>query len=141
MATLKAFLQPIEEITKEIEVSDRFKDPKTGEIEKFKIRKLTVSEHQTIESQCLKQTLGRGKKKPPTSKFDTAEYQNLIMYKSVIYPNLDEQDIQDFYGVLSGDRVLPKMLTKNEFDNLFDEISELNGLNDTMDDKVEDAKN
>ena len=137
MATLKDFLVKSENKIKEIKVSDRFTDEK-GNPSKFKIRKLTVTETQQIEAECTTQ---RKTRRGVDRDFNTTKYQNLLMTKSVVFPDLNEKEIQDFYGVMSADKVLPVMLESDEYNALLSEVMELNGMFNGFDEEIEEAKN
>ena len=61
--------------------------------------------------------------------------------RCVVFPNLNDKDLQDSYGVMGAEKLLKEMLKPGEYQDLIKKIQEVNGFNVSMDELVEEAKN
>ena len=72
--------------------------------------------------------------------FDTVKYLELLADKCVVYPDLHNVELQDFYNEMDSIKLLKKhLLNPGEYDDLMQKIQEINGY--SLDDAVEEAKN
>ena len=74
---------------------------------------------------------------------DQDKFNGLILTHSVVFPDLDNAELQTSYGC-PGDpeKLLKKMLTIGEYNQLSQAVMDLSGLNDEdPDELVEEAKN
>ena len=110
---------------------------KEGKVEKWKLKTITADENDAIRKQCYKQVqVGKRMKQ----EFDTVKYLELLADKCVVYPDLHNVELQDFYNVMDSIKLLKKhLLNPGEYDDLMQEIQEINGY--SLDDAVEEAKN
>jgi len=133
MASLSAFLNPIKIESKEVIVSDRFKE--NGEVVPFVIRPITQEENEEI--------LRRHKKtdKKGNETFDQIGYSHDLAASAVVFPDLENAELQKAYGVLGKAKLLKKMLLIGEFTALCEAVRELSGLNKDINDDIEEAKN
>ena len=126
--SLESFM--LKDEVKEVEcvASNRFVD-KEGKVEKWKLKTITADENDAIRKQCYKQVqVGKRMKQ----EFDTV--------KCVVYPDLHNVELQDFYNEMDSIKLLKKhLLNPGEYDDLMQEIQEINGY--SLDDAVEEAKN
>ena len=134
--SLESFM--LKDEAKEVEyvASTRIKD-KDGNPEKWKLRTITADENDAIRKQCYKQVqVGKRMKQ----EFDTVKYLELLADKCIVYPDLHDVKLQDFYKEMDSIKVLKKhLLYPGEYDDLMQEIQEINGY--SLDDAVEEAKN
>ena len=86
MASLSAFLNPIKIESKEVIVSDRFKE--NGEVVPFVIRPITQEENEEI--------LRRHKKtdKKGNETFDQIGYSHDLAASAVVFPDLENAELQ-----------------------------------------------
>lgn len=133
MASLSAFLNPIKIESKGVIVSDRFKE--NGEVVPFVIRPITQEENEEI--------LRRHKKtdKKGNETFDQIGYSHDLAASAVVFPDLENAELQKAYGVLGKAKLLKKMLLIGEFTALGEAVRELSGLNKDINDDIEEAKN
>ena len=134
--SLESFM--LKDEVKEVEyiASSRFKD-KEGNIEKWKLKTITADENDAIRKQCYKQVQAGKRMK---QEFDTVKYLELLADKCVVYPDLHDVDLQNFYGEMDSIKLLKKLLLNpGEYDDLMAEIQRINGY--SLDDAVEEAKN
>ena len=65
-----------------------------------------------------------------------------MMVASVVYPNLNDKDLQDSYGVMTPEDLLTEMVDNPGEYNAFGKfINEYNGFTEGLNEKVEKAKN
>jgi hypothetical protein len=60
---------------------------------------------------------------------------------SVAYPNLNDAELQNSYGVMGAEALLEAMLTAGEYITLSGKVAEINGFNESVEELVEEAKN
>ena len=61
---------------------------------------------------------------------------------SVVEPNLNNKDLQDSYGVMTPEELIKEMIDNpGEYNNFARFIQEYNGFDETLNEKVEKAKN
>lgn len=134
--SLESFM--LKEEVKEVEyvASNRFKD-KDGNVEKWRLKTITADENDAIRKQCYKQVqVGKRMKQ----EFDTVRYLELLADKCIVYPDLHDVKLQDFYKEMDAIKLLKKhLLNPGEYDDLMQQIQEINGY--SLDDAVEEAKN
>lgn len=116
----------------EYKVSDRFDEP-------FRIKVLSETINSAIKEKAMKIAVNNGK---ADTDLDMNLYSLLLCVESITYPNLNDAELQDSYGVKRPDDLLKEMLTGGEFTNLFLKVTEVNKVNyQSFEEKVEEAKN
>lgn len=96
-----------------------------------------------LKSESTKRTMiTQGKRKGQyNTDFDHFKYQRLLTVESVVFPNLNDKDLQDSYGTFGADELLGKMLTIGEIAEAAKIAQEVNGFEIELDDLVEEVKN
>ncbi len=133
MSSLNAFLNPIQVENKEVIVSNRFQED--GKPVPFIIRPVTQEENK----QLIKKYSRRDKK--GVESFDRAEYVSELTASAVVFPDLTNAELQKAYGVLGASSLLQKMLYVGEYATLAQEVQELSGLDQDINENIEEAKN
>lgn len=139
MANLIAFLKEnAEQIpNKKIVVSNRFKDADGNPIE-WEIRAITCDENDELQRDCYVQ------RKQPNGQMirelDQTKFTNLLLVESVVYPDLNDKELQDSYGVKTPTALLKKMLFPREENALAEAVVEF-GKSEKIDALVDEAKN
>lgn len=133
MSSLKAFLNPIKVENKEVEVGKRFVEE--GEIVPFTIKPITQKENE----QLIKKHTKTDKK--GVQNFNQTEYVQALTASAVVFPNLQDAELQKAYGVLGDVEVLKVMLLVGEFATLSEEVQKLSGLDVDINDGIEEVKN
>lgn len=126
---IKNFFKPCE-ITREIEISDRFCD-EDGNISTFTIKSLTEIENEAIKTECF----------DSNGNFDKTKYQIKIICKSVINPSLSNSELQAYYKVLGEEKLVKSMLLSGEYEFLCNEVMKICGFNEDFFEKVDFLKN
>jgi uncharacterized protein YbcV (DUF1398 family) len=133
MSSLQAFLNPITVENKEVIVSNRFQED--GKPVPFVIRPITQEENK----QLIKKHTKKDKKGNDT--FDRAEYISELTANAVVFPDLTNAELQKAYGVLGASSLLQKMLYVGEYAELAQAVQNLSGLDDDINNNIEQAKN
>lgn len=129
-----------EEVTKYV-ASERFKDESGKPIE-WELKSFTTEESEELNKQCLKRIpVPGGYKGQYTKDIDTDKFKALMVSSCVVYPNLNDKQLQDSYGVMSADALVKKMLKPGEYQDLANKIQEISGYKILQEDLVEEAKN
>lgn len=105
-------------------------------------RPMSTKENEALRDECMTEIPVKGKPNMYRPKLDTTKYTSTMICACVIEPNLNDKGLQDSYGVMTPTELLKEMVDDpGEYTNLVVFIQEFNGFTETMDDKVEEAKN
>lgn len=112
----------------------RFKAP-------FEIKTLTGDDLTELRKQAMRRTVDR-RTHQVTEQMDENKFEDLVVVSSVVVPNLYDAKLQKSWQAL-GDpaKVLGRMLTSGEYNELTTRIMDVSGLNEDPNDLVEEAKN
>ncbi len=124
---------------KKIVVSDRFKD-ENGKVVPWVIRPVSAEEDDLIRKQCTKRVPVVGKKNQFTQDFDANKYLAKLAATAVVYPDLNNAELQNSYKAMGAEQLVKLMLYKDEFDKLSEELVNETNTED-MEDLVDEAKN
>lgn len=106
----------------------------------FVIQEITNEENEKLQKSVTKITKTRSGQ--ITQNMDQDKYAKELILDSVIQPDLNSEELQQFYGTLADPYgTLKKMLSIGELTALIQEVNKLSGVDEALDDKVEDAKN
>lgn len=136
-----ANVKPVENM--KYAATTRIKD-KEGNPVKWELRALSEDENEALKKECITiKTDSRGRRHKD---FDDTKYATKLLVASVVYPDLENQQLQDAWGVRGADRVLKKLLTAGEFTLLQDKALEVSGFKRPTDegidaDLIEEAEN
>ena len=133
MSSLSAFLNPVKVENKEVIVSNRFVE--NGKVVPFVIRPISQEENK----QLIKKYSKKDKKGQET--FDRTEYVSALTASAVVFPELANSELQSAYGVLGESALLQKMLFVGEYAELAQAVQSLSGLEEDINDDIEEAKN
>lgn len=140
MGSLSCFLSGNAERreNKKIVISDRFKDK--GKLVEWEIRSISAEEDEAIRKECTKRVAVAGKKNQYTQDFDTNIYLTKLAARAVVFPDLNDMELQNSYHVMSAEQLIKAMLYKDEFDALSEELMSFSG-SQNINDVVDEAKN
>lgn len=117
----------------EIAVSKRIKDAQGNPIV-WKIKPVPTEIANVIQNECI---VGKGKDRI----FDMVKYQQKMAAASVIYPNLNNAQLQDSWGVRTPDALLMKMLSDPMEFNVVFAIATGTTSGEAFEELVDEAKN
>ncbi|WP_330676803.1 phage tail assembly chaperone [Romboutsia lituseburensis] len=121
-------------------VSKRFLDENKEPI-KWEIQSINSQEDELLRKSCTKRLPIPGKKNQFTNETDYTKYVGLLAVKCTVYPNLNDAQLQDSYGVMGADELLKNMLSPGEYADYLNLVQKINGFEQSFEEKVEEAKN
>ena len=142
MSNLSAFLAQ-NAIKVEIEkyvASKRFLNEE-GKPMEWEIGGINSEEDELLRKSCTKRVPVPGKRNAFIPETDFNTYVTKQAVKCTLFPNLNDKELQDSYGVMSGEALLKVMLTPGEYADYISKVQEVNGFNRPLEDAVEEAKN
>mgnify|MGYP003289542852 CR=1 FL=1 len=96
---------------------------------------------EAIRKECTKRVPIQGKRGQYNQETDTDKYIGRLCVACIVYPDLNNAELQDSYGVKTGDALLKKMLLPGEYTELKAKVMEVNGYDMSMEELVDEAKN
>lgn len=121
-------------------VSHRFLD-ETGKPIAWEIKCITSTDDETLRKACMKRVAMPGKKNQYQRETDYDMYLGKLAVTCTVYPNLNDKELQDSYGVMGAEVLLKTMLTPGEYADYLTKIQEINGFDTTLQEEVDEAKN
>ena len=123
-------------------ISKKFVDEQGNPIE-WEFAPITPERDAELKSDSTKRSMiMQGKRKGQyNTDFDHFKYQRLLTVESIVFPNLNDKELQDSYGAMGADELLGKMLTIGEIANAAAAAQEANGYEAELEDMVEEVKN
>lgn len=107
--------------------------------EEIELRPLLAKETDVISDRCFKNKPGlKGKQERV---FDVVKYNRELCVASVVYPDLNDRELQESYNVLGAENLFSVLFYAGEANQILEEVSEISGITKTMDDEIEEAKN
>ena len=129
----------MKEDTVEVLVSKRFMEK--GNPVPWKVKALDSEKDEAIRKDCTKRVPIPGKRGQFNQETDTDKYIARMCVACTVFPDLNNAELQDSYGVKSADALLKKMLLPGEYTEYKARVMEINGYDMSMDELVEEAKN
>lgn len=113
-----------------------------GEPLEWEIKALTTTESEDIRTQCTTEVQVPGKPGMYRPKVDSKLYIAKLIASCVVFPDLYNKELQDSYGVKTPEDLLKQMVDDpTEYNAFADFVQNYNGLNESVNDKVQEAKN
>jgi len=142
MGSLSAFLSQnaLKDENIKYVASKRFLDENGKPIE-WELCCITSEEDEAIRKACTKRVPIPGKKNQYTQEIDYNLYLGKLAARCTVFPNLNDKELQDSYGVMGADALLKKMLKPGEYADYLQKVQEVNGFEVTFEDAVDEAKN
>lgn len=134
MSSLSAFLNPVKAENKKVVISKRFLDEKGNPVP-FEIRAITQEENKKLINKNTKRD------KKGIEVFNRGEYLAELTASAVVFPDLNNAELQKGYNCLGATSLIQKMLLVGEFAELANQVQILSGLDDDINKDIEEAKN
>ncbi len=119
--------------------SKRFADK--GKPVEWEIKAIDSDLDERLRKECTKRVPIVGKRNQYNQETDTDKYIGKMCVACTVYPNLNDAELQDSYGVKSADALLKKMLLPGEYTEYKAKVMEVNGYDMSMEELVDEAKN
>lgn len=108
----------------------------------WEIRAVSTKENEDIRIACTTEIPVTGKNGVFRQKLNSSLYAAKFAAASVVFPDLYNKELQDSYGVTKPEELIKELLDDpTEYNSFLDFIQNFSGLDETMDEKVEEAKN
>lgn len=120
--------------------SERFKDEKKKPVQ-WELRCVTGTEDEELRKACTKRVGVPGKRGQFTQETDFNLYLGKLAAACTVFPNLNDKELQDSYGVMGTDALLKTMLTPGEYAGYLGKVQEICGYDRTMQEEVDEVKN
>ena len=139
--TLKAFFK--ENVIKKAPVQYTASKRMVGEDGKpvpWEIRVLTNEEMDSLRDACTKRIPVKGTK-DWKMEFDQDKFMIEMTLKSVVFPNLNDAELQGNWDSIGAEELLKAMLTPGELADLYSAVSQASDFEAGMGDKIKTVKN
>ena len=142
MSNLSAFLagNAVADENIRFVASKRFLDEDKKPIE-WEIKCITGEEDEAIRKACTKRVPIPGKRGQYTRETDVNLYSGKLAAACTVFPNLNNEELQNSYGVMGAEALLKRMLKPGEYAGYLEKVQEVNGFDVLMEDLLEEAKN
>lgn len=138
--SLSAFFNPVPVEKEKMVVSKRFVR-KDGKPEEWEIGCITAQENSELQKICMKRVPVPGRRNQFTYELDYPLYNAMLCARCTLYPDLNNAELQNHFGVMGADKLLLAMLNAGEYADYIIKVTEVNGFDTSMEEKVEEAKN
>lgn len=112
-----------------------------GKPVEWEIRCISSTEDETLRKDSTKRVPVPGKRGAFTQETDYNLYLGRLAVACTVFPNLNDKELQDSYGVMGADVLLKAMLTPGEYANYLAKVQEVCGYDKTLQDEVDEVKN
>jgi len=133
MSNFKAFMK---ENVAEAELVDltlsRFTEP-------IKLRPVPSEEADLINERCFKNVAGKRGRQDRV--FDPVSYNRRMNVAAIVHPDLNNTELQQSYGVKGAEALYGKMFLVGETSLISEKVQEISGLDETLEDQVDEVKN
>ena len=119
--------------------SKRFAE--NGKPVEWEIKAIDSDLDEAIRKECTKKVPIAGKRGQYTQETDTDKYIGRMCVACTVFPDLNNAELQDAYGVKDGLALLKKMLKPGEYTEYKAKVMEVNGYDMSMEELVDEAKN
>lgn len=120
--------------------SNRFVDENKQPIE-WEIRAITSQEDEGLRKTATKKVPTPGKRGQFTMETDYNKYVGLLAVACTAFPNLNDVELQNSYGVMGADELLKTMLLPGEYADYLGKVQNVCGFDQSQADLVDEAKN
>lgn len=120
--------------------SKRFKD-KNGKPIPWKLKSIDSDLDEAIRKECTKKIPVNGKRGQYMPELDMNKYTARLSAVCTVFPDLNNAELQDSYGVKTAEDLIKKMLKPGELAEYKVALMEINGFDMSMDELVDEAKN
>ncbi|MFR0872548.1 MAG: phage tail assembly chaperone [Oscillospiraceae bacterium] len=106
----------------------------------WEICRITAAENAGLRKACMRTVPVPGRKGQFTQDFDANAYLAKVAVRCTVFPNLNDAELQQSYGVMGAEQLITTMLTPAEFEDYSTKVLQINGFQ-SGDEMVEEAKN
>lgn len=108
----------------------------------WELRPISSKENEELRDECVDSEPAAGKQGQYRPVFRTSKYIAKLICASVVTPDLNNKQLQDSYGVMTPEALLYEMIDEpREYQELAAFVQKFNGFDESVDEKIENAKN
>ena len=107
----------------------------------WEIKPVSSELDEAIRKECTKRVPIPGKRGQFNQETDADKYTAKLCVACTVYPDLNNIELQDSYGVKDGMSLIKKLLLPGEYIEYKAKVMEVNGFDVGMEELVEEAKN
>lgn len=108
----------------------------------WEFRPISTKEHTRITEECTYDVPVKGRANVFMPKVNQSKLIAKLIVAATVYPNLNDKELQDSYGVMGAEELLEEMLDDPvEYYELYKYIDRQNHFDEKMQDKVDEVKN
>lgn len=139
--TLSAFFKENEIVKEPVKyvASKRFVDA-DGKPMEWELRALSNEEIDTIQAHCTKNVPVKGTREYH-KEFDRTKFIVKFTLESIVFPNLNDTELQENRGAIGAEALLKDLLTPGELSDLYLAAAEASDFESGMKDKIKTVKN
>ncbi len=113
-----------------------------GKPVEWEIKALSTEDNERIREECTYEVQVTGKPNMFRPKVDTRKLVAKMITASVVFPNLNDTELQNSYGVVTPEDLLVKMVDNpGEYNDFASFVQNYSGFDVDINAKVEEAKN
>jgi hypothetical protein len=112
-----------------------------GKPVEWEIKAIDSDLDELLRKECTKRVPIVGKRGQYNQETDTDKYIGKMCVACTVYPDLNDVELQDSYGVKGADALLKKMLLPGEYTEFKAKVMEVNGYDMSLEELVDEAKN
>lgn len=112
-----------------------------GEPMEWEIKPISSQEDEALRKLCTKKVSVPGKRGMFTNETDYDKYVGKLAVACTVFPNLNNAELQNSYGVMDAENLLKEMLLPGEYANYLDKVQAVCGFDVTPDDLRDEVKN
>jgi len=135
--SLSAFLNPVKEENRKAVISQRFIE--NGKPVEWEIKAISAEQDESIRKTATKKI--KNKNGMIQNEIDFPLYLSKLATASVVFPDLQNIELQNAYHVMNGEDLIKKMLTSGEYYRLLDVVKEVNGFEESAEELINEVKN
>ncbi|MDQ0269936.1 phage tail assembly chaperone [Cytobacillus purgationiresistens] len=103
------------------------------------LQPLSSGDADAINDGCFKNK--PGKKGKQERVFDVVKYNRGVCAASIVYPDLNDAELQESYGVRGAEELYSSLFLFGEAAEILEKVTEISGLSASIEDDIEEAKN
>lgn len=107
----------------------------------WEIKQISNKEDESLKRMCTKNIKVQGRGNATRPELDTTLYMGKLAAACTVYPDLKNTELLNSYGVLGDDDLLKEMLSTGEYAEYCVKVTEVNGFDVDINDKIDEAKN
>lgn len=108
----------------------------------WEFKHISSKENEDLKDACTREVQVKGKPNLFRPRLNSAEYLSKLITAATVYPNLNDKELQDSYGVMKPEELLYAMVDDaGEYQNLSLWMQKFQGFDKGVGEKAKEAKN